>query len=262
MLARALTSEKVPHPGQGPPSRGTNWAAVHSHAGKYHYDRMVFTAHIHLDGKFGRHTTLEATLGSKNELTAQFEQNSKLKGEQRFEIFDKRFLRIKHQHKKKQLKFALDMVVLDPQARHVVHYPWHWLGAGGAAAVLGLALLGMLYSGFGSDYALYLGLAALLALALAGLFAYLFSSNSERKYVVQTRFGQVPIIELLDTKANAKARSLFIDEIATWVNHTLGKAEFSDQELRAGELKTLRRLANEGAIAESFYEAAKNHILS
>lgn len=201
-------------------------------------------------------------MSSKSELTAQFEQSSKLKGEQRFEIFDKRFLRIKHQHKKNQLKFALDMVVLDPKAQHVVHYPWRWLGAGGAAAVLGLALLGLVYSGFNPDYALYLGLAGALALALAGLFAYLFSIDLERKYVFQTRFGRVPIIELLENSANAKARSLFIDEVITWVNHTLEKANFSDQELRAGELKTLRRLTNEGAVAENLYDKAKNHILN
>lgn len=201
-------------------------------------------------------------MSAKKELTARYQQNILLKGEHRFEIFNRRFLRIHQQQKKKQQQYALDMVVLNPEACRIEHYTWHWLTACGISSLLFLIFVGLMVYEFTLDTAIYLLPLSVLSLWLALIFGLMFFLTSERKQVFSTRYGQVPIAEFQEGKSEPLPLQQFVQAMQASIKHCTAKADFSSQELRAGELKTLRRLVSEGAISEAAYEEAKGRILT
>ena len=190
-------------------------------------------------------------------VNAKLVQIDKFKHEQEFIIFDSRYLQIILKSRRKEKDYTIDLRSISPKSISVVHKQWHWLGVMSAS---GLAFAYFLYSAWHLKVFIY-GLWAAGALCTAGLFGVLFFYTMSKKKIFITRFGQVPIVNILANKPDRETVERFVTEIENQAVHAIKNNDLDDEQMRAGEIRMLRRLTNSGILRQEDYDKAKNHVL-
>jgi hypothetical protein len=192
---------------------------------------------------------------------ARYHFSDRLKGESRFELFNTHYLCGRTLRMKKQREFKMEVAILNPEAQKIEDLAWHWLVAGLLSLAAAIYLVYYLLTSPGSNNTLaLLGGVGILILLSAG-FTIAFWLGSERKWVFRTRAAQYPLVNIPFHKSNRKEASEFVERLQQAIITTTEKKGYSDDDLFAGEMRMLRRLAKAGVISDSIYDSAKKHML-
>lgn len=157
--------------------------------------------------------------------------------------------------------YTIDLRVLDPSRQRKLEIPWFWLVVG-----LVLCVAALLWP---SDVMvdvrpgnLFLAVPALLAILAGGIGAlYWFFRNIRRHCVYRTRAAGFPLVDMLYHYPDTRSFEGFVEAMEERMRLLDDKRSLSDQQLRAGELKMFRRLAQQGVFKEKFYEQVKQQLL-
>ena len=194
-------------------------------------------------------------------LTARLHQVEGRNSARLFELFDDRFLRIRRQAGKgRRIEYAMDIAILAPEQRRTHVRPWRWLIASGVCTALALAAV--LDAVFGTRHTIALSLLAVALLALAVAAALQFLRDSRHLLTLHSRLAAVPLVEMLADRPQAQEVADFAERLIRCINDTVSGKELSPEDLRAGELRSLRKLAESRAIDLASYEQAKQQLLS
>jgi len=194
-------------------------------------------------------------------LTARLHQVEGRRSARLFELFDDRFLRVRRQAGKgRRIEYAMDIAILAPEQRRTHVRPWHWLITAGACVALMSAAT--LYALFGTGHTVALSLLAVALLALTVAAAMQFVRDSRHLLTLYSRLAAVPLVEMLADRPEAPQVADFAERLIRCINDTVSDKALSPEDLRAGELRTLRKLAENRAIDLTTYEQAKQRLLS
>jgi len=95
------------------------------------------------------------------------------------------------------------------------------------------------------------------------LFSFiLFISFTRVERVFKSRHSNVPLLRFYNGLPNKKEFKKFIEYIQTESKNRFEKLNLDLQKQRAGELKTIRRVLDEGALTQAQYEKAKKMLLA
>jgi hypothetical protein len=194
-------------------------------------------------------------------LTARLHQTDGPKGVRLFEVFDHRFLRVRQTTGQQALRdYAMDLAILAPAARPVHTSEPRWLWGAGAAAALLLASLLALLLGLASPL-LLLPLTGLL-LAAAIICVSQFLRSRRQLLVFDSRYAAVPLVELLVNQPEHDSYNAFVAGLRTDIETLVRDKGLSPTDLRAGELRSLRKLLEQQIIPAAAYESAKQLLLT
>lgn len=194
-------------------------------------------------------------------LTARLQQTDGPKNIRLFEVFDHRFLRVRLAKPKNPLRdYAMDAAILAPAARTEHRSQGRWLGLAAAAGVALLLSLLALSLGLASPL-LLLPLAGLL-LAAAVICVSQFLRSRRHWLVFDSRYAAVPLVELLVNQPDPESYAAFVNALRADIETLVLDKGLSPADLRAGELRSLRKLLEQQIIDLPTYETAKQTLLA
>lgn len=177
------------------------------------------------------------------------------------EVLNDRYGRVSIRHWRAAREYAIELATLAPEPQRTTHFAWRWLAAA-AGMLLGLAgFIAYLMYGSGEISLLVSAGAIALLVALLVLFLYLFVTLSTRHIIFQARFSGVPLVEIPLPVSDRKKGAAFAEVLAGLAQKNRARLHHTDDDMRAGELRMLRRLSEEGAIADAVYDKAKMLLL-
>jgi hypothetical protein len=173
------------------------------------------------------------------------------------EVLNDRYGRITTRRWRTERQYAIELATLAPEPEQTTHVAWRWL-IGAVIALAGLAgFIAFLKYGNGELPLLEAAAGVIVLLALTLLFFYLFTVLSTRRIVFHARFSGTPLVEIpIPMRARAKGKA-FANELGQLARKNRDRLHHSEDDLRAGELRMLRRLSEEGAINSGAYDQAK-----
>ena len=177
------------------------------------------------------------------------------------EVLNDRYGRIAARRWHASRNYAIELATLSPEPSHSTHYAWRWLAAAG---IMLLGLAGFIaYLKYGSGESSLLISAGGIAIlgALVALFLYLFVLLSTRRIVFEARYSGVPLVEIPVPVSDRKKGKAFAKTMSELAQKNRARLHHSEDDLRAGELRMLRRLSEEGAIPSGAYDKAKMMLL-
>ncbi len=193
--------------------------------------------------------------------SSKLHQNKLFYGKSDFKIKSGSHISIEQFRTTKKIKFDIDLMALSPDSRIQVNLAWHWMIAM-LISIFAIVIV-MVVSQFISDkiileYTQYFTAALVL---LFFVFTILFLVFSNRKRIFMTRHANCPIIEILISNPNKNSYTDFIDGLENEIIIAAEKRQLNQKQQRAGELKTLRRLSQQGVISQNDYEESKHTLL-
>lgn len=193
---------------------------------------------------------------------ASYRFSDRLKGESRLELFNDYYLNVRFGRPKKQREFRMEVATLDPQMKKVEELAWHWIVA--ALTTLGAAAYFIYYlitSADGDEFRSVVA-AILLLLGMSGGFVVATLFGSERKWVFETRSARYPLVSVPYDRASRQQAEAFAERLQQAIESNTGKKGYSANDLFAGEMRMLRRLAKSGIISQATYDSAKRQMLA
>ncbi len=186
------------------------------------------------------------------------------KGDINLSLFDKYYLHVKEKKLKKTREFKMELATLDPEAIHVKGGAHHWLGA---ALIAGIADAYLIYDamisagneGFDPFTVLLLISTATL---FTTLFAVLYLSSLQRKWVLETRASRYPLIEIPYQRQDKESANAFVEQLKLAILRNVQDKEYTKDALFAGEMRMLRRLAKKKILSDESYNKAKQQMLA
>lgn len=179
----------------------------------------------------------------------------------KLEVLNNRYGRIHARRWHTSQSYALELATLNPQPNRLTRIAYPWLAAAIGSLLGTLAFL--LYLLFGPHRVELTtaasGLAILIALTL--LFTTLFFIHSSRRLIFTTRFSQLPLLSVPLPWRRQQSAADFAAKIGLLASENRQRLDYTDEEMRAGEMRMLRRLAEEGAIEAVLYTEAKKVLL-
>jgi hypothetical protein len=192
-------------------------------------------------------------------INAHYRFQSRLKGEVEVELFNDFYICVKEKPLKRTRQFKLEIATLNPSAVKKVDLAFHWLAAAVIAALGSALFLYMLVTGTGEMIMPLLG--AFIAAAISAAFVALFFYSSERKWVLETRNALYPLVTIPFHKHQQKEAEQFIETLQQAIEKNVNRKGYSSEDLFAGELRMLRRLAKNKILSEELYDQAKAHMM-
>jgi len=177
-----------------------------------------------------------------------------------FEHYNEHYIHVSEIRKRHEFSYDIDMAVMKPDSHYEMVVPWNWLVA--SAAGIGVTVGTITHLVFNLTLQKILMLSPFLLVTITFVFLSLrsFMQGYDRKRVFLSRYAAYPILQIpFDNKRNNKAYN-FIAHLEHYTEMSINKRRIPDEVLQAGEMKTLRRLAEEGLISKSQYKTAKNRI--
>jgi hypothetical protein len=192
---------------------------------------------------------------------ARYNFSDRYKGEYQLELFNEHYLRVYTKRLKKAREFKMEVATLNPEAEKINHFPWKWLAASIVSFALVIYLIYFMFSAAEGNTLWYaLGGAAAMLLLSAG-FGFAFWIGREQKWVFYTIAAQYPLVVIPYNKETAKQAQLFAERLSQAIRINNDKKGYSPDDLSAGEMRMLRRLAKSGVISDDKYDSAKKQIL-
>jgi len=196
-----------------------------------------------------------------SQINATLEQQSRAAPPRELQIIDGKEIRIIIGNKPKQQIYSVQLLALGDKSYVRLHMAWRWLWL---LVVCLLALAGYWViktaSGFSLgtfEFSFVAGFSLTAILALV-----MFIVKLSRKRVFVSRLARVQLFDVLIGNPNHRAYKAFINNI----NQSLNKARqfwnLKPEHQVAGEMRMLRRLAEEGIIKQADYEQAKKKLFS
>ncbi len=194
---------------------------------------------------------------------AVFQQQCPLRGEKReFTVFNG-----SHCHQRVERKFGgktkhrVNLQILDPKPRRRRDLAQGWLIGSGILGIVSFLLIYRLYfSGQpASSLLVSLSVLSLSLFAVATLLTLYLSRNRIRYY---SRFGRVPLLELIGNQPDAGRLTEFLRRLSHTVRLSQHHHPRATTDALSFELRDLRRLRDEGVIDAETYEQAKQRIFA
>ena len=187
-------------------------------------------------------------------------QTDVFKREFRFEVFNKHYLRVKKRYRKKTSEYTIDLISLAPECINVRTIAWLWFGLGLLFTVVAGGLVYQLIGNFSLQaFITYAPLSLLSLLLAAASVAMLLYKSSNKKFFV-TNYGRYPLAGVMINNPNAVECDRFVEAVEQRIQEAHESYDISEDQLKAGELKMLRRLREKGVISSVEYEDYKNTI--
>ena len=182
-------------------------------------------------------------------------------GHRKFKIVKQRYLVVSNQSLHGRINnYRLDLLALNPNGRHLVCFAWRWLIAAGITGIVAVA--SSLLQNWPKDLAWQYGLHALTGIGAVGattlLFLFIYRSSFERVYF--TRHSDEPLVSLFSNRPDRKQFRKFTERLETIITELSEHHALSVKNQFAGEMKMLRRLAQEKVITADAYTKAKNKL--
>lgn len=159
----------------------------------------------------------------------------------------------------KAFTFKIDIVALKDKSQQKIHLGWKWLVAGLAVMLLSISIPLVFADLFAEPlvkYAVYLvGI-----ISGVGCFYRAWKSTAV-KHIFYSRNADVPVVELLVNKPTKKEFATFVGKLEGCILDVQQKLNLSLKNQLAGEMKMLRRLAEEGVLSSADYNKAKAVLL-
>lgn len=178
-----------------------------------------------------------------------------------YEVFNKHYLRIVKKNSGKSKEYTVDLISLTPNSISRVKKPWQWI----VFSIVCINLVGLFIVQFLNSLELLAGLMyaalGLICLAAAGGCIYMFMKKTVRHQVFVTYFGHHPLVELITDNPDKIDFERFFKGVEDRIR--LIREDYrmiNKDELKAGELKMLRRLKEKGVVSKANYEAVKEKI--
>jgi len=193
-------------------------------------------------------------------LVSALHQRKFFHGKNKFKIKHGSHISVEQIRTSRKVAFDIDLVALCPDSTVQFNIAWHWL----RAMIISLLIAGVLITTtqFIADkiLLLYSEFFVIIMLGLFFIFFLLLILFSNRKCIFTTRHAKLPILEIIISNPNKSLYKAFIDGLENEIIITTENRQLSQKQQRAGELKTLRRLSQQGIISKNQYEQCK-HIL-
>ena len=121
-----------------------------------------------------------------------------------------------------------------------------------------IVFIGMKFPGLlaGIGDSLSAGIIALAAVCTTICLILLWLSSS-RKQVFYTRHGHIPLLEIWVGQPNGKSFRKYVKLLKERIEEAQAKSGLDNEQQLTGEMKMLRRLADENVINKDLYEKAK-----
>ncbi len=191
-------------------------------------------------------------------INASYRFQSRLKGEVEIELFNDFYICVKEKQLKRTRQFKMELATLNPEAVEKKDLALHWLAA---AVIAGLGGTYFLYSLFNDGALMVSLLGALIAAGISAAFIALFIYTSERKWVLETRNALYPLVVMPFHKHQQKEAQAFIETLQQAIEKNVNSKRYSSEDLFAGELRMLRRMAKNKILSDSLYDQAKAHMM-
>lgn len=186
-------------------------------------------------------------------------RNSRLFGDFEAELID-RHLHIAHRPVFGKAKaFKVDVACLAPEFPIESLPAKEWLLAAAISAAATALLIYLASQGIAP--ATTASLAALAALATI-VTALVFRVRGARALVLATRHASYPLLRIRPIQKSHQDVTQFVEALLAKVMEAETKRSLSAENLRSGEVRTLRRLCNEAVITEAEYEASKQAVFN
>ncbi len=161
----------------------------------------------------------------------------------------------------KQRVYLIHILALADKSRIRIGLAWGWLWWA-IVCVVSLVLYLFISPLFpwSSTSLHFVIIASLVIASILGVI--MLGVKLSRKRVFYARHSQVPLFDILIAKPDQQRYKAFVDQLASCMEKARsGRTLRLDQQI-AGEIRMLRRLANEGVIAKRDYEQAKAQLFS
>jgi hypothetical protein len=191
-------------------------------------------------------------------INAHYRFHSRLKGEVELQIFNDFYLCVKERPLKKTRQFRMEIATLNPQAKKKDDLAIHWIAA---AVIAGLGSVFFIYNLFTGSELLMPLLGILISAAISAAFTALFFYHSERKWVVETRNALCPLVVLPYHKSQQAEVEAFIKTLQQAIENNVTSKRYNSEDLFAGELRMLRRMAKNKVLSDTLYDQAKAYMM-
>lgn len=195
-----------------------------------------------------------------SKINATLQQQSKAGPLREFQIVDGKEIRITIGNAPKQQTYSVQLLALADKSHIRLHIAWWWLWllvvsvvalSGYWFAPTVLAKLGT----FEFSYVASFSLAAILSLVM-------FVLKLSRKRVFVSRLTGITLFDILISNPNHRAYKAFLNNINQSLNNARQFWNLKHEQQVAGEMRMLRRLAEERIIKQSEYEKAKTKLFT
>lgn len=195
---------------------------------------------------------------SEPTINASFHFQSRLKGEVQVDLFNDYYICVKERPLKRTRQFRMELATLNPEAIRKEDLAYHWIVA---AVIAGAGSAYFLYGLFSGGALLMSLLGSLISAGISGAFVALYFYTSERKWILETRNALYPLVVLPYNKRQSKEAQAFIETLQQAIEKNVSSKRYSSDDLFAGELRMLRRLAKDKILSETIYDQAKAHMM-
>jgi len=195
-----------------------------------------------------------------SEVNANLRQQGSFGIQREFQIVDGRNIHIGVGNKAKLKIYKIPILALAEKSRQRLHIAWTWAWL--AIACIGAMPLYLLIKpmfGLAAHNLDIAVLGSLLVVAIISLIMVLI--NFSRKRVFYTAFSKVPLFDIKIGKPDYRSYKHFLQQLEMYMEKSRSFWDLRADQQVAGELRMLRRLANEGLIPQKLYESAKGKMM-
>jgi uncharacterized membrane protein (DUF485 family) len=193
-------------------------------------------------------------------LNASLEQKGKLGYTKEISIRDGQEIQVRQLAGKYNKSYRLHLLALASKGKAKIHIAWPWLWTtilSATVLVVYIATRQLLpFEDSFIELAIYLACAVGIIL---GLVMAILKLSLKRVYT--SRIAKVPILEFDINKPDRKSYKTFVDELEEHIKKMHATYPLKADQQLAGEIRTLRRLLQDGVVSQAAYNSAKAKIL-
>lgn len=191
----------------------------------------------------------------------KFELNQKkaFAAERQFSFKDKNTLLIILKNLKNHKEYLVDLAALDPKSRS--HFVFAFKSLISFIIFLNLSLMFHLTSVLDFLHSTYQAWAISGAIIFTLISFISFIAFTRYELVFVSRESKVPLVSFYNSFLNNKKLKAFTDHIAKESQRRFEQLALGTRQQRVGEMKTIRRILDDGIITPSQYENAKAKLL-
>ncbi len=190
----------------------------------------------------------------------ELKQKKLFAGERQFRFKDKTTLNIISKTLKTHKEYLIDIVAIDPKLKS--HFIFAKKPLISFIVFVNISLIFYLtpvLDAFPIAYKNW-GTAAAIILTLISLIIFMVYTRHDKVFV--SRHSKVPLVRFYNGLPNKKVFKQFIKVVQTEGQRRFEHLKLNLQQQRAGELKTIRRVLEQGGITAKQYDHAKNKLLN
>ena len=195
-----------------------------------------------------------------NEQVLVLSQQGMQQEERHFQLKNNRELRVTSRKARWHQEYTVSLLALAQTGQRVLHVGWKWLLLAVSCVVAMFVFLEVQQS-FQFNIEPYVAHVMIVLTLLAMLFLLLCIKSISHSYVYYSQHANIPLIEVMVGKPTKQDYLDFISRLEHRIKELNEFMDLSIDKQAAGELRTVRRLTEEGVLDAKYYETAKAQLL-